>query len=80
MGDETCRVCHEPQYNDFKKTAMGRSLSIPGPSNWAEFTKSVTLDSKKLGRIYTVTVSGGKMYHTESKTGADGKPGVFRET
>jgi len=74
VGDETCRECHEPQYNDFKKTGMGRSLSIPGPGNWAEFTKRVTLDSKKLGRSYTVTVSGGKMYHTESKTGADGKP------
>src|SRR5713101_8308353 len=73
VGDETCRECHEPQYKDFKKTGMGRSLSIPGPGNVAEYTKSVTLDSKKLGRRYTVTVSGGKMYHTESKTGADGK-------
>src|SRR5260370_34097063 len=52
---------------------MGRSLSIPGPGNLAEYTKSVTLDSKKLGRRYTVTVSGGKMNHTETKTGADGK-------
>jgi len=73
VGDETCRECHEPQYKDFKKTGMGRSLSIPGPGNLAEYTKSVTLDSKKLGRRYTVTVSGGKMYHTESRTGADGK-------
>src|SRR5260370_28822713 len=73
VGDETCRECHEPQYKDFKKTGMGRSLSIPGPGNLAEYTRSVTLDSKKLGRRYTVTVSGGKMYHTESKTGADGK-------
>src|SRR5229473_569236 len=73
VGDETCRECHEPQYKDFKKTGMGRALSIPGPGNLAEYAKSVTLDSKKLGRRYTVTVSGGKMYHTESKTGADGK-------
>ncbi len=74
VGDETCRECHEPQYNDFKKTGMGRSLSIPGPRNWSEFTKPVTLVSKKLGRSYTVSVSGGKMYHTESRMGADGKP------
>ncbi|PYU49685.1 MAG: hypothetical protein DMG53_04535 [Acidobacteria bacterium] len=73
MGDETCRECHEPQYNDFKKTGMGRSLSIPGPGNWPEFTKSVTLLNKKLGRRYTVSVTGGKMYHTESGMGADGK-------
>ncbi len=73
MGDETCRECHEPQYNDFKKTGMGRSLSIPGPGNWPEFTKSVTLLNKKLGRRYTVSVTGGKMYHTESGMRADGK-------
>ena len=73
MGDETCRECHEPQYNDFKKTGMGRSLSIPGPGNWPEFTKSVTLLNKKLGRRYTVSVTGGKMYHTEWGMRADGK-------
>src|SRR5260370_1996369 len=74
VGDETCRECHELQYNDFKKTGMGRSLSIPGPGNWSEFTKPVTLHSKKLGRSYTVSVSGDKMYHTESRMGTDGKP------
>lgn len=73
VGDEACRECHEPQYNEFKKTGMGRSLSIPGPGNWAEFTKRVTLLSKKLDRNYTVSVNGGKMYHTESKTDAKGK-------
>ncbi len=30
VGDEVCRDCHEPQYNDFKKTGMGKSLSLPG--------------------------------------------------
>jgi tetratricopeptide repeat protein len=73
VGDETCRECHEPQYKDFKKTGMGRSLSIPGPGNWPEFTKPVTLTSKKLDRIYTVNVSDGKMYHTELKRDAAGK-------
>jgi tetratricopeptide repeat protein len=52
---------------------MGRSLSIPGPGNWPEFTKPVTFASKKLGRTYTVSVSGGKMYHTETKTNESGK-------
>ena len=74
VGDEACRECHELQYSTFKRTGMGRSLSIPGPGNWPEFTKPVTLVSKKLGRTYTVSVSGGKMYHTESGTGVDGKP------
>ena len=32
VGDEACRECHELQYKDFKKTGMGRSLSIPGPA------------------------------------------------
>ena len=73
VGDEVCRDCHEPQYTDFKKTGMGKSLSLPGPSNWPEFRKRVTLFRKKLGLTYSVSVSGGKMYHTESKIGADGK-------
>ncbi len=73
VGDEVCRDCHEPQYNDFKKTGMGKSLSLPGPGNWPEFRKRVTLLSKKLGLTYSVSVSGRKMYHTESKIRADGK-------
>src|SRR2546427_3490012 len=73
VGDEACRECHEPQYKDFKKTGMGRSLSIPGPGNWPEFTKPVRFSSEKLGRTYTVSVSGRKMYHTESKRDANGK-------
>ncbi len=73
VGDEACRECHESQYKDFKKTGMGRSLSIPGPGNWPEFTKRVALSNKKLDRIYTVSVSNGKMYHTESKRDSNGK-------
>ena len=73
VGDEACRDCHEPQYKDFKRTGMGRSLSIPGPGNRPEFTQPVTFSSKKLGLTYTVGVSGGKMYHTESKRDANGK-------
>lgn len=73
VGDETCRECHEPQYRDFKKTGMGRSLSIPGPGNWPEFSKRVTIHNKKLDRIYGVNVSSGKMYHTESKRDSTGK-------
>src|SRR5690348_15218514 len=63
VGDEACQECHESQYKDFKKTGMGRSLSIPGPSNWPEFIKPVTLFNKKLNRTYTVSVIDGKMYH-----------------
>ena len=72
IGDEACRDSHEPQYQDFKKTGMGRSLSIPGPGNWPEYTKLVKITNQKLGRTYTVTVSGGKMYHTESKIDENG--------
>ena len=49
---------------------MGRSLSVPAPGNWPEFTARVTL--LKLDRRFTVSVGNGKMYHTESKLGANG--------
>ena len=61
VGDEACQECHEPQYKDFKKTGMGRSLSIPSPGNWPEFTKRVTLSNNRLGLIFTVSVIDGKM-------------------
>ncbi|HXJ05843.1 MAG TPA: tetratricopeptide repeat protein [Candidatus Acidoferrum sp.] len=73
VGDEACRECHEPQYKEFKKTGMGRSLSIPGPGNWPEFTKPVKFTNEKIGRTYSVNVSGGKMYHTETKIDDSGK-------
>ena len=74
VGDEACQECHESQYKDFKKTGMGRSLSIPGPGNWPEFIKPVTLFKKKLNRTYTVSVIVGKMYQAESKRDTNGKP------
>jgi hypothetical protein len=74
VGDEACRSCHQLQFAEFKKTGMGRSLSIPRPGNWPEFRGSVTINSTKLDRIYTVTVNNGKMYHTESRLGPLGRP------
>jgi tetratricopeptide repeat protein len=74
VGDEACQECHEPQYKDFKNTGMGRSLSIPSPGNWPEFTKRVTLSNKRLRRKYSVSVIAGKMYHSESRQDANGNP------
>ena len=74
VGDEACQECHEPQYKDFKNTGMGRSLSIPSPGNWPEFTKRVTLSNKRLGRMFTVSVTDGKMFHAESRQDVNGKP------
>src|SRR5205809_630846 len=58
----------------FKNTGMGRSLSIPSPGNWPEFTKRVTLSNKRLGRMFTVSVVDGKMFHAESRQDVNGKP------
>jgi Tetratricopeptide repeat len=73
VGDDVCRSCHLPQFTEFKATGMGRSLSIPVPTNWPEFRKPVTLSSRQLDRVYTVTVNNGKMYHAESQIGPGGK-------
>src|SRR5690348_1655601 len=73
VGDEVCRTCHEPQYNSYKKTGMGNSLSIPGPGSLYEFTKPVQFVKKELGRTYAVYVQSGKLYHSESKLDATGK-------
>lgn len=73
VGDEVCRECHEPQYDSYKKTGMGNSLSRPGRGNLFEFTKPVQFVKKELGLTYSVTYKNGKLYHAESKFDANGK-------
>jgi hypothetical protein len=74
VGDEACRECHQPQYNSFKKTSMGRSISLPAPAKEGVGAKPVTLAKPAIDRTYTVSSHAGKLIHTESELGPDGKP------
>ncbi len=74
VGDEVCRECHQPQYDSFKKTGMGRSLALPSPIKEGATLKPITLRAENLGRTYTVSIRNGKMFHSETILGPDGKP------
>src|SRR5215470_4255491 len=65
VGDEVCAECHKVQYDSFKKTGMGNSLSRPQPANLFEFTKAVILPKTRLGRTYAVSLKQGKLIHSE---------------
>ena len=74
VGDEACRDCHTAQYERFKKTSMGRSLSLPSPLREGVDKRAVIFSKASLDRIYSVKARSGKLIHSESQRGADGKP------
>jgi len=72
VGDEACRSCHPSEYSSFKQTGMGRSVSVPSPSDLRDLAQPVTIRSKELKRTYTVFARDGKMFHEESERDAKG--------
>jgi hypothetical protein len=72
VGDEACRSCHPSEYSSFKQTGMGRSVSVPSPSDLRDLAQPVTIRSKELNRTYSVFARDGKMFHQESERDAKG--------
>ena len=72
LGDEACRKCHASIYLQFKRTGMGRSVSLPSGENLSQLTKPVRLFAKSSNRTYSVYVRDGKMIHEESESDAAG--------
>ena len=79
VGDEPCRQCHVSQYESFKRTGMGRSMSRPGVDKLGISGKPVTLRIERDGRVYSVYVRNGKMFHRESQLDSNLKP-LFTQT
>jgi hypothetical protein len=79
LGDEACQNCHPSEYQNFKKTGMGRSASIPSPDDLRELAAPVAISRKKLNRSYSVYARDGKMFHEEFERDAQGQL-VFSES
>jgi hypothetical protein len=79
VGDETCRACHPSEYESFKQTGMGRSVSLPSPDELRALAKPVIISRKQLNRTYSVYARDGKMFQEESERDAKGQI-VFSET
>ena len=64
VGSKQCAACHRPIYDRFVKSAMGRSVTRPGPELLAA---PVRVANPKFQREYTVTRAGGELFQTEAQ-------------
>ena len=79
VGDEVCRACHPSEFETFKQTGMGRSVSLPSPDELRALANPVTIVRKELNRSYAVYARDGKMFQEERGSDAKGQL-VFSET
>jgi hypothetical protein len=63
VGSKACASCHRQIYDSYKKTAMGRSITLPGPQI---IESSVSIHSNTLHRDLEVVRERGDVYQVES--------------
>lgn len=74
VGDESCRACHASQYDSFKGTGMGRSMSLPSrDKRLGEFDKPATFQDPKTRLWYSTFERNGKFHHRLYKLDARGR-------
>lgn len=80
VGSKACASCHAGIYQEYKKTAMGRSIQLPSdPSQLNLPAAPVTVHSQKLNRDYEVFRKGANLYQSEYQLAPDGTD-IFRDT
>jgi hypothetical protein len=80
VGSEVCATCHRPIYDSYKKTDMGRSMSIvPGDLASVPAGHAITVFNQRLDRYYDVRSTPAGVYQSEYQKAADGSE-TFRNT
>jgi hypothetical protein len=80
VGAEVCAGCHRPIYDSFKKTDMGRSMSIvPNELPSVPAGHTITVRSERLNRDYDVQSTPTGVYQSEYQKAPDGSE-IFRNT
>lgn len=80
VGSKACAPCHAGIYQEYLKTAMGRSMLLPGdPSQLHLPSAPVTVHVQKFNRYYEVFRKGATLYQSEYELAPDGTD-VFRDT
>ena len=79
VGSKVCAQCHAPIANKYARTDMGRSMSDISASLLEKIPTSASVTDEHIHRQISVYVEGGKLFQSESETGAAGG-GSFRET
>jgi hypothetical protein len=80
VGAEVCASCHRPIYDSFRKTDMGRSMSvIPGDLPSVPARHTITVWNERLDRYYDVQSTPAGVYPSEYQKASDGSE-IFRNT
>ena len=65
VGSEACRGCHEEIYVNYRRMAMGRSMSPAVEATHAPARGRITVHSEKLDRYFEVFRDEGQLYQSE---------------
>jgi hypothetical protein len=79
VGSKACAECHVDIYQSYRKTDMGRAISLPG--DWKDFgalAAPIKVDNPTTHRSYEVYRRGTDLYQSEYELDAEGKE-VFRD-
>jgi len=80
VGSKTCAPCHSDVYDNYMKTDMGRSMSLPGdPAQLKKVPGPIKIYDKRSDRYFEVFRRDSDLYQGEYELGPDGKE-VFRDT
>ncbi len=80
VGSETCRPCHSDIYEEYRQTAMGRSMALPSdPEQLARVPSPVTVQAKRFDTTFEILRKGSDLYQSEYQVDAQGRE-VFRTT
>lgn len=80
VGSGTCWYCHYNIYQDFRKTAMGRSMTLPSdPRNLAKVPHPITVHDQTFDRSFQIMRKGSNLYQSEYQLDAQGKE-VFKNS
>ena len=78
VGSKACAECHADIYQSYRKTDMGRAMSLPGEGkDFAGLAAPVKVDNPKTHRSYEVYRRGTDLYQSEYELDAEGKE-VYR--
>jgi hypothetical protein len=80
VGSKVCARCHAPIYEEYEKTAMGRSMILPSdPSAVSRPGSPVTVQAPKFNRYYQIFRNGSGLYQSVYALASGGKE-IFRDT
>lgn len=80
VGSQSCATCHEEIYESYRKTAMGRSMSIASESGSIERVRApVSIFDSKQKSTFQVFRQGDDIYQSEYALNSDGRE-RYRQT